>query len=571
MQRVFFTAIFVFTVLTVSVHTQEIDSLVITTEDAELAIGDSLQFEAALFDTSGAAVDTTIVWNIISLENVGTVDDAGLFIAENAGNGVIVASFNAFADSAFVKVEGDEPAPPADEVVIEAVEIVEDSVETRVGESVELTAVVRDSSDSQADTSVTWSVAAETDIGTIDDEGIFTAAAVGTGLILASIGDLSDSITVVVEEALDPIAAEINVKPQNSTIAVGDSISFESEILDANGDELEVVVSWSVSDSTLGSINPDGTFIALADGELTVTVSFEDTVGEAEVTISDKPVDPGNGGQVRNTIRIMREFQGIKTQFRSGKDQEGDTIQIAGFASPLNFINGTKIVFPDSCLGEDITITMKIQKIGKINLSTMHVDFPDSIMGGVTFEVSVNDSVVHPYHFNEPLEVTIPYRQALLDKIGITPDQISMYYMNEAGELVAEGITDIVLDKENKLITGKVEHFSDVVLATSQDMTVGVADGGPDGFSLSTNYPNPFNPSTTIPFAVPDRLNVTIKVYNLLGQYVTTLTDSVRPAGSYSVVWDGKNDAGMMVTSGIYFYRLEAGIYSETRRMVFMR
>jgi hypothetical protein len=89
--------------------------------------------------------------------------------------------------------------------------------------------------------------------------------------------------------------------------------------------------------------------------------------------------------------------------------------------------------------------------------------------------------------------------------------------------------------------------------------------------SLQGNYPNPFNPTTTIGFAVASEEEVSIVVYNLKGQRVRTLVSGVYRAGSRSVVWDGTDDAGRAVSSGVYFYRMVAGEYSEIKRMMLLK
>ena len=76
----------------------------------------------------------------------------------------------------------------------------------------------------------------------------------------------------------------------------------------------------------------------------------------------------------------------------------------------------------------------------------------------------------------------------------------------------------------------------------------------PITFELYQNYPNPFNPSTTIAYDLPSMSRVTVRIYNLLGQVVSTLVDDHQPAGRYKFVWD----AGSQVSSGVYFYRIHA-------------
>jgi len=85
------------------------------------------------------------------------------------------------------------------------------------------------------------------------------------------------------------------------------------------------------------------------------------------------------------------------------------------------------------------------------------------------------------------------------------------------------------------------------------------------------NYPNPFNPTTQISFSLPSDSYVTLEVYNIMGQRVTSLVNDYRQAGNYTVTWDGRNDAGSSVASGIYFYRIQAGDYSESKKMMLMK
>ncbi len=85
----------------------------------------------------------------------------------------------------------------------------------------------------------------------------------------------------------------------------------------------------------------------------------------------------------------------------------------------------------------------------------------------------------------------------------------------------------------------------------------------PNVFELKQNYPNPFNPATTIEYTIPENSRVVLKVYDLLGKEVATLVDKEQNAGSYIVMWNANS-----VSSGIYFYRITAGKYNDTKRMV---
>jgi hypothetical protein len=88
---------------------------------------------------------------------------------------------------------------------------------------------------------------------------------------------------------------------------------------------------------------------------------------------------------------------------------------------------------------------------------------------------------------------------------------------------------------------------------------------------LSQNFPNPFNPRTSIQFALPRRSRVTVTVYNLLGQPVDVLVNGELPAGNHTIHWNGTDYRGKAVSSGVYFYRFEAGDSVETRKMLLLR
>lgn len=93
----------------------------------------------------------------------------------------------------------------------------------------------------------------------------------------------------------------------------------------------------------------------------------------------------------------------------------------------------------------------------------------------------------------------------------------------------------------------------------------------PMGFKLLQNYPNPFNPSTNILFDIPKSSHVKITIYNILGQIVKTIIDENRYAGSYNIKWDGKDNTGDIVSTGVYFCHMKAGDFSKTIKIMLIR
>ena len=117
---------------------------------------------------------------------------------------------------------------------------------------------------------------------------------------------------------------------------------------------------------------------------------------------------------------------------------------------------------------------------------------------------------------------------------------------------------------------------SDVAIRirTNPSLVVSADDLGenqPHGYSLSHNYPNPFNPSTTIDYTLRTGSRVEISIYNILGQKINTIVDESKPAGKYSVCWNGRDGNGRPVASGVYLYQIRAGEYIESKKMLLLK
>lgn len=127
---------------------------------------------------------------------------------------------------------------------------------------------------------------------------------------------------------------------------------------------------------------------------------------------------------------------------------------------------------------------------------------------------------------------------------------------------VEEGVLYFYLIQEISL-SGGTEFFGPVI-ATGVNII-------PREFDLESNYPNPFNPETKFWFDVPEESDVTIKVYSLLGREVKTLYDGYKAAGRFELKWNGKDELGDRVSSGIYLLRMQAGTFSKVRKMTLVR
>jgi len=100
---------------------------------------------------------------------------------------------------------------------------------------------------------------------------------------------------------------------------------------------------------------------------------------------------------------------------------------------------------------------------------------------------------------------------------------------------------------------------------------VGPLDQVPSAYSLKQNYPNPFNPVTSISYDIPEAATVTLRVYDLLGRDVRTLVNQQQAPGSYIAIWNGTDNSGAEIATGVYIYRLEAGQFISAKKMILLK
>ena len=149
--------------------------------------------------------------------------------------------------------------------------------------------------------------------------------------------------------------------------------------------------------------------------------------------------------------------------------------------------------------------------------------------------------------------------------VAITPDGAFAYVITDVVVVIATarnaptGTITAGLSPKGVAITG--------IAAT------GISGIGsiPEDYALSQNYPNPFNPETEIRFQLPQASHVVLKIFNTLGQEIRTLTHREYEVGFHRVRWDAKDSKGNLVSSGIYLYQLQAGSFSQIRKMTLLR
>jgi flagellar hook assembly protein FlgD len=154
------------------------------------------------------------------------------------------------------------------------------------------------------------------------------------------------------------------------------------------------------------------------------------------------------------------------------------------------------------------------------------------------------------------------------DGIGQIPEGLEVYLIDHADSRY-QNLRSVQEYRFTPALAGM--QFT-VAVGTHDAMAALLSDVLPKTYALDNNFPNPFNPSTTIPVSVPAAANLSITVYNILGEEVRTLFSGTLAPGRYWMVWDGKNNAGRTVASGVYITRLVApqGV-SVVKKMMMMK
>jgi hypothetical protein len=183
----------------------------------------------------------------------------------------------------------------------------------------------------------------------------------------------------------------------------------------------------------------------------------------------------------------------------------------------------------------------------------------------ITFEMNSTDKA-------EPVLNPDLLKSGMICKWKQEDNLLRLIIFSETGGNIPSGQNELFHIENNSLININEIQVSSVdgypIFSVIKD---GLDGQLPKGFALYQNYPNPFNPATSISFDLPKAAMTELTVYNLLGREVRCLISSNLSAGSHTVVWDGRDNNGKAVSSGIYMYRLRAADHISDRKMIFLK
>jgi hypothetical protein len=243
---------------------------------------------------------------------------------------------------------------------------------------------------------------------------------------------------------------------------------------------------------------------------------------------------------------------------------EGDIIV------PISVIHDEKLAAMDIPLEWTPGVTLK-----EVSFAETRVDYFDIKIANIDEAnnrvlIGLISMVFAPKDELEPGNGEIAYLTFTKDDSELTEFEVTPFTTTNPGHSLSLVYNDWSSGKP------RVAHVNPEVEGNPIDLTnakpvPGSEPNVPTHYSLDQNYPNPFNPSTTLAYSLKEAGHVTVSIFNVLGQNVKTLVNEYQDAGFYTKIWDGHDDSGSEVASGIYFYRIKAGDFSDIKKMVLMK
>ena len=426
----------------------------------------------------------------------------------------------------------------------------------------------------------------------------------------------SDPVTVTIE-VLDPANRTPLGATDDYSMIAGTTLSinapgFLGNDIDLDGDDLSATVIFDNVDNGSLAAFPSGTFTYTPDPGFSGTDSFQYRFRDSEfhesepvtVTIHVHEANRAPVGVEDAYATLMDTPLSIPAPGFLGNDVDLDGEALSATVIADNVDNGSLSAFPSGTF----TYTPAQGFTGTDSFQYGFRDASFNNAGPVTVTILVIDPV-DGVPDPPPAECTIttlaegaPYKDSGINKIDITftnPDGITQVEFSVLDNFVASSPGFIESDPANDIWTGgplttveftlaqddpnltSASYFAiassvcpketDGSFETDFDPFVHFPVEVPAKHELAQNFPNPFNPTTTISFALPEASTVRVTVHDALGREVRTLVDDVLGAGHHTAAWDGRDAAGSAAASGVYLYRIEAGDFVDVRQMILMK
>jgi hypothetical protein len=441
--------------------------------------------------------------------------------------------------------------------------------------------------------------------GDFNGSALFTFTATDPGSLSAS-----DTARFTVTPVNDPpVVAGI----PDQSLAFGANfatITLDNYVTDVDNSDAEM--TWSYSGNTALTVSINASRIATItkpsaswSGSETITFTATDpgslsdgddavfTIATATPVISITPdtlvfsafaggAQPaGKGAMITNTGNGTLDWNAAESTdwlsltSTSGTAPSGFTVNINTVGLAPGLYNAAVTITSAQATNSPQTLTIILDMLNPVDIKLT----PDSLNfyarqgdpNPADKNVGITNGIGSGIEFNWGAIETSPWL-ALSATTGTSPSTLT-FSVDIAGLSVGTYNTLVVI-KQISLPTGVTDDIDTVYVTLLVDQPTGVEDDHgaiPKSFSLAQNYPNPFNPETVIEYSLAAPGNVTLTVFNVIGQRVATVVDEYQSAGNKQAVWNGRDDNGREVQSGVYFYRLTTDSFSMTRKMMLLK
>ncbi|MFQ5652518.1 MAG: FlgD immunoglobulin-like domain containing protein, partial [bacterium] len=222
--------------------------------------------------------------------------------------------------------------------------------------------------------------------------------------------------------------------------------------------------------------------------------------------------------------------------------------------------------------------TLPVAILGTVELDVNNIDVSTVKLEGISPLRSDIEDVAAPVTNREDVcDCSTENPDLTLDLTLKFDRQEILEALRDKGEPLNDG-DQVILTLTGKLIAGTPIEGRDCIIVKSKgkgkngsNLSKVAATTLPESFFLEQNHPNPFNPETEIRFQLPEASHVVVRIFNTIGQEIRSLANARYEAGYHSLHWDGKDNSGQPVSSGVYFYQLRAGDFSRIRKMSLVR
>ena len=370
-------------------------------------------------------------------------------------------------------------------------------------------------------------------------------------------------------------SGQITIRFKADTLAIG---NYRGNVILTSNDPENPLTIIPVTLGVQADVTPPNASLNFfQDNLLTQYVNIVSVVSESSPVLPSVDIIRPDQTTEKVTMNVVDVTNHVYNKAYKLEDSGNYTFTVRAADASFNFTDETRMLsaaltkkdLQAEIVGPDDVVTLSIEA------NSLEDDMMMTISGqpGSIFQddklIALSDLYkIGPAAVTLKRQGTLTVDLSLLDTRGLDSEHFVLMRKVPSGfEYVPATIS-----VENSTATARIGTFGEYQLYYNPDVLSDGSQAVPTEFALFQNFPNPFNPTTTIRYDLPEKSKVFLGIYNILGQRITTLiSNKEETAGRKQVVWDGRNAFGSQVATGIYIYRLRAGKFTKVQKMLLIK